>query len=211
MVALLRLFESEQVILQLFFVRPGRAVDALEHRVPRIAAPISAGDLRQLEGAQLARRRHMRAAAQVFPLALAVQRDLFACGNRRDDLGLVVLADRLEVRDGCVARQHATVHRLVGLDELAHLRLELLEVFRRERPLEGEVVVETVLDDRADRDLRLRIDRLHSLREKVCGRVTEDLEALRILRRDDAQIRVARRPCATCRPAGHPQRPREPP
>ena len=177
----------EQVILELLFVRPGRAIDALQHRVLRIAAPVGARDLRQLEGAELAGRWHVRSAAQVFPVALAVERDLLARRDGGDDLGLVVLADRLEVRDRRIARQHAPVHRLIGLHELPHLRLEFLEVLGREGPLEGEVVVEAVLDDRADRDLRLRVDRLHRLRQQVRGRMADDFEAFGILRGDDAE------------------------
>ena len=66
-----------------------------------------------------------------------------------------------------------------------HPRFELLEVLGREGPLEGEVVVEAVLDHRADRDLGVGVDRLHGLREQVRGRVAEDLEAVGVLGRDD--------------------------
>ena len=48
-IALVRLFEPRQVGLELFFVGPGGAVDALQLLVPGIAAPIGAGHLRQLE------------------------------------------------------------------------------------------------------------------------------------------------------------------
>ena len=74
MVALLRLLELGEIGVELLLVGPGGAVDALQlRRCLRIAAPIGAGDLRQLEGlAELARRRQMRAAAQVEPAALAI-------------------------------------------------------------------------------------------------------------------------------------------
>ena len=72
--------------------------------------------------------------------------------------------------------------------DLLHLGLELLEVFGREGPLEGEVVVEAVFDDRADGHLRLRVDSLHRLREQVRGGVADDLERRRILLRDDGQL-----------------------
>ena len=75
--------------------------------------------------------------------------------------------------------------------ELVHLRLELGEVLRRERPVEREVVVEAVLDHRADGDLGIRVDRLHGLREQVRGRVAQDLEAVGILAGDDGDLRVA--------------------
>src|SRR5690349_6300484 len=50
MVALLRLLEERQMMLEVLLGRPGRAVDALKLGVPRVAAPVGAGHLRQLEG-----------------------------------------------------------------------------------------------------------------------------------------------------------------
>ncbi len=94
---------------------------------------------------------------------------------------------RLKRLDRLVARHHACARPEVGLRELVHLRLELREVFRRERPLEGEVVVEAVLDHRADGDLRFRVHRLHGLREQVRGGVADDLEAVRVLAGDDRE------------------------
>ena len=80
MVALLGLLEHVQVLLQLVLRRPRRAVDALQHLVLRVAAPVRAGDLHQLEVLELARARHVRAAAEVFERALAVERDVLAGG-----------------------------------------------------------------------------------------------------------------------------------
>jgi hypothetical protein len=86
-------------------VRPAGAVDALQHGVLGIAAPIGAGHLGQLEGLELAGARHMRAAAKVFEIALAVERQGFAFRDGADQFGLVVLAQLLEMGDGFVARQ----------------------------------------------------------------------------------------------------------
>ena len=59
----------------------------------RIAAPIGAGDLHQLEGvADLAGRGHVRAAAEIEPVALLVDLDLLVCRNGVDQLDLEQLA-----------------------------------------------------------------------------------------------------------------------
>ena len=108
-------------------------------------------------------------------------------GNAGDDLGLVVLAELPEGLDGLVARHQLALDLEVGLGEFVHLRFELREVFRRERPAEREVVVEAVLDHRADRDLRVRVDGLHRLREQMCRRVAEDLEPFGVLAGDDGK------------------------
>ena len=65
MVALLGFLEPVQISLELLLVRPGGAVDALEHLVPRIAPPVGAGDLEELEGADLAGGRQVGATAEV--------------------------------------------------------------------------------------------------------------------------------------------------
>ena len=70
-----------QIFLELLLVGPGRAVDPLQHLVARIAAPVGAGHLHQLEGLELAGARHMRSAAQILPIALPVQADRLAGRN----------------------------------------------------------------------------------------------------------------------------------
>ncbi len=73
MVALLRFLKLVQVSVELLLLGEGGAVDAGQHRVLGIATPIGAGDLLQFEGiADLADRGHVRAAAEIEPVALAV-------------------------------------------------------------------------------------------------------------------------------------------
>src|SRR5262249_23725226 len=96
-VALLRLLELVEVDVELLLAGPGRAVDALKHRLRRVAAPVGAGDLEQLEAfADLPRRGHMRAAAEVEPVALRIELDLLALGDRVDQLDLEGFALFLE-------------------------------------------------------------------------------------------------------------------
>src|ERR1700678_2012721 len=98
-IALLRLFQTREVFLQLLLVGPGGAIDSLQHFVARVAPPVGPRDLHELERLQFARARHVRSAAQVFPIPLPVQADRLSGGNGADDLGLVVLADTLEMLD----------------------------------------------------------------------------------------------------------------
>ena len=68
-----------------------------------------------------------------------------------------------------------------GLTIFVHLRLDRRQILGRERALVGEVVVEAVVDHRADRDLRVREQPLHRLRQQVRGGVAQDLQRLRSL------------------------------
>jgi len=54
-----------------------------------------------------------------------------------------------------------------------------------------EVVVEAVLDHRADRHLRLGEELLHRVGEQVRRRVADQLQALGILVGDDRELRIA--------------------
>ena len=55
MIAPLRFFDSLQVLVELGAVVPGGAVNALQHRVMLVAAPICSRDARQLKGADRSR------------------------------------------------------------------------------------------------------------------------------------------------------------
>ena len=134
MVALFRLLQHGEMGVELGLRRPGGAVDALQPGVAGIAAPVGARHLHQLERlAEVLRRRQVRAAAEVEPVALPVDADRLAGGDVGDDLGLVVLADRLEVADGVVAVPDLAADRLVAIDDLAHPRLDLRQLVRGER------------------------------------------------------------------------------
>ena len=155
-IAFLGLFETGQVIFEVLVVGPRRTVDALQHLVARVAAPIGTGYLHQLEYFELAGRGHVRAAAKIDPLALAVETDRLVRGDAGDDLGFVVLTEALEKRHGVVTRHFAARHREIGLGEFAHLGFDGDQIFGRERPLVGEVVIEAVFDHGPDGHLRIR-------------------------------------------------------
>ena len=95
-VALLRLLEHREVLVERALLRERNAVDALEHLVLRVAAPVGAGDRRELHGLDRAGAQQVRAGAEVGKVALRVEGDLLASlGVLRDQLLLVRLAGHL--------------------------------------------------------------------------------------------------------------------
>jgi len=133
----------------------------------------------------------VRAAAQVGELALGVQRQVFAGRDRADDLGLEVFADALEETDGLVARLHAADDRLRFLHDLLHLGFDRRQILGREWAFVGEVVVEAMVDDRADRYLGTREQPLHGLREQVGGGMAQHIERVGVLVGHDLERGVA--------------------
>ena len=65
---------------------------------------------------------------------------------------------------------------MVGGDALAHPRLDGREVVGRQRPRQLEVVVEAVVDDRTDAELRAREQVQHGLGHDVGGGVAHRVE-----------------------------------
>ena len=94
-----------------------------------------------------------------------------------DQLELVGLV--LELVDGVGIGGDPALEALVLLDDLAHRGLDLDQVLGHERGLDVEVVVEAVLDRRADAELGLGEELLHGLRHHVRGRVAQDVAPVR--------------------------------
>ncbi len=190
MVALFGFLDAAQVGLQFLAVAPGGAIDALQHFVAGIAAPVGAGHLGQLEGLELAGAGHVGTAAQVHPGALAVDANLLALGQFLNDLDLVVLPHIAEFFHRVLTAHHQALYRQVVVDDLRHALFDFLEVFRRKTMAGGEVVVEAVFDDRADGDLGAGVQFLHGHGQQVGGGMTNDLQAFLIAVGDDRQLGV---------------------
>ena len=141
----------------------------------------------------------MRAAAQVLPDHIAVTVDVvveaeFLLGNLggggRVEVCFLVF-DQLDLEglvglflQGLFLGHGTAAEGLGGLDDALHALLDVLEVFRGEGLVNLEIVVEAVLDHRADTELGVRIDLLHGLGHDVGGRVTHDREAVFGIERD---------------------------
>ena len=177
-VALLGLFEPPEVLVELFLGQPRGAVDALEHRVLLAPAPVRARGREELEEPDRPRRGHVRPAAEIHEVALAVERDRGRV-DAAQDLDLEGLAALLEEADRLVARHLLAGEGQVLLRQLAHPGLDLLEVLGREWRGLREIVVEAVLDGRADGDLDLGEDLRDGLGHQMRRRVAECRQRLR--------------------------------
>ena len=190
MVALFGFFEHGEVSVLVFLFGPGGAVDALQLLVLLIAAPVGSGNLHQLEDLELARRGDVWATAEIDEIALAVERDFLAVGNGLNQFGLVMFSDGLEEGGGLITRPDFAQNRQVAFGEFGHALFNGDEILRREGALVGEIVVEAVVDDRADGHLCLREELLDRVGQEVCGRVAEDFQPFRVLVGDDAELGI---------------------
>ena len=173
-IALLGFFEHVQIGIKVFFALPARPIDALEHRVIRIATPIGTGHLHQFEGlADFARGRRMRAAAQINKITLTVTGNGLGFRQIADDFGFIVLAFLKEELDRLIAVPDFTHDRLVAFNDLVHLLFDLDQIVGRERGFAGEIVIKAVFNRRANGDLRVGIKLLNGFGHHVRAIVTD--------------------------------------
>jgi len=189
-VALLRLLQHLQVVVELLAVEEGGAVDAGELVARRVAAPVGSGDALELERLDLAGVGHVRPAAQVGELTLPVDRDalLPALLQLVDDLVLEPLALVVQQLLRPRRRHVLAAEGELLLDDLLHLLLDLRQVFDGEALAVGEldVVVKPVVDHRADGVLHvLAVEPAQRLRHHVGGAVAHDEQPVRVAVGDD--------------------------
>ena len=190
-VALLGFLDLLQIGVEVFLFRKRRAVDPRQHRIVAVAAPIGAGDLHQLERiADLAGRRHVRPAAEIEPVALLVDLDGLVGRDRVDQLDLEHLAVVAEHLLGLFAGPDFLGERFVARDDLAHLLFDRGKILRRERLVAEEVVIEAVLDHRADGHLRARPQRLHRFGQHMGGVMPDQLQRAGVVAGDEFDFRI---------------------
>ena len=180
MVAGARLLEPLEVRVEIGLRVERGAVDAGQLGVVLVAAPVGAGEPGQLERLDRLRVLEVRTTAEVGEIPLGVERDVALGGV--DQLDLVLLTLGGEARLRLVTRDLLAAPLAPFLQLAAHLVLDLREVGLGDRLGELEVVVEAVLDRRADRDLHARIEPPHRLREQVRRGVPQHVERVRIAR-----------------------------
>ena len=103
---------------------------------------------------------------------------------------LNVLALVAEHALGLVARPDFLGEGFVARDDLAHLLLDRGEIFRRERLVAEEVVIEAVLDHGPDRDLRAGPQRLHGLGEHMRAVVPDEFQRARVFAGEELDLGV---------------------
>ncbi len=156
MIAPFGLLEPLQISLQRFLIRPGRAIDSLQHFIAGVSSPVGPGDLGQLESAQITGTRDVRSTAEICPLALSIDANLLAFRDSLDNFSLVALTLLAEESDRLITSHHDTLDAQVGLSEIPHPGFDRLKILWRKRAVKRKIIVEAVLDHRANSDLSMR-------------------------------------------------------
>ena len=187
-VPFLGLFQAIDVLLQHLLLRVAGGVDALQHLVALIPAPVSAGQGEQLEiFAQAAGGRHVRPPAEIGKFALSIGGDGLFIGQIVDQLDLEIFMHRLEQLQGFLTFQHPAGDGIVLFDHLHHFRFQFDKLLRSDVMIELNIIIKTAVDRRADPQLGVGIFALDRLGHHVGGTVPEDLPAFLIIEGQDLQ------------------------
>ena len=198
-VTLLGLDQSVEVPLEGLLVRPGGAVDPLEHRLLLVSTPVGPGDLLEGEVPEAPRGRHVWAEAEVYEAFTVAVVGHRAIGRRLagqlagggagrdllDDLALVGMPGEQFQRLGRIGL--VAFEGLVGIDDEAHTHLDRLQVLVAEggATWQLEVVVEAVLDRWADGVGGAGPQVQHGLGQHVGRRMPDRVEPVIAARRHD--------------------------
>ena len=150
----------------------GRAVDPLQHLAALVAAPIGPGYAQELEVFDLSGAEHVRPPTQIDELAVFVKGQGLAFFQVGEDFLFVGSVGDHFFR--FLARNIDSLELVVLLDDPLHLAFDLFQVFGRKRLGHVEVVVEAVVNGRADGQLRVREEAQHGLRQHVRHAVAVD-------------------------------------
>ena len=178
-VALRRFLQAREVRLEVVAAGPRDGVEPLQRLVLLVAAPVRPGHLGDLDAlrVEVASGLDVRPAAQVGEGVLLVDGDgrrarggvtvlVLTFGESVDEFELVRVV--LEDVSPLVGRDFADLERVLALDDGPHPVGDPVQVAVGRVHVEVEVVVEAVLDGRADGGLGLREPFHHRLRENVC-------------------------------------------
>ena len=188
-VTLFGLLEPRQIGVQLALFREGGAVNARKHLVFLAAAPVGAGAGGELDRLDRRGGHQVRTGAQVGEVALRIKADgLALAGMLIHQLDFIRLVGHELMRFLNIQRE--PLDRQCGLRNRGHFLFELFEVLGGERRFLIEIVIEAVVDGRADGKLRVREQVHNRLREDVGSGVVERALAVLVLESQDFQRTV---------------------
>ncbi len=193
MVALARDFDSSQIRAELLLVLERDAVDALQHLVLLVAAPVRAREFGELPRSDLPRALHVRAPAEIDEAPVPEERDVLIGRDVVEARELQLFAERLERPPRLRARHDDALECRVLRDDAAHLGLDARKIVGGDARRDVEVVLELLgVIAPADIDLCRRPEPLHRVRHHVLGRVADHDGALGIAGGDDSDPSTAR-------------------
>ena len=150
-VALRGLFQALQVGAQGFLIGPRGTINALQHLVVAVAAPVRACGFHQLEVMAETHVRHVRTAAHIDIFFMMIQARLVIMSNVFvKNRNFIAFAALHEGFTRFVPAHFLLDDIVVFLGELMHTFFERVDIFLGQGVVEVYVIVEAIIDNRTD-------------------------------------------------------------
>ena len=185
-----RFFEPFKVIFEFGFFLERRAVNAGEHFVLFVSAPVRARYRSEFERLYSARGRKMRSAAQIYKVALFVAGNNAARGQVVYEFYLIRFAEVFEHLHGVFFAVNYAFYRQIAFYYLFHLVFEFNEIVARDGRFKFHVVIKTRFHGRTYREFGSGKNVFYRLRENVRRGMAVHFKPFGIFKRDYGKIAV---------------------
>ncbi|OPY91320.1 MAG: hypothetical protein A4E72_00162 [Syntrophus sp. PtaU1.Bin208] len=176
-VPFLGLFDDLEIILQVVPGGETGPVDSLQHLVPLVPAPVSAGDIEEFEGADHGGRGDVRPPAEIGVAALSVKADGFHFRRQVfQELDLIRFSLALEKGDGFLAGNLFPDKRMICFDNLLHPVLYFFKILQSEGISIFKIIIKAIFNGRTDTDQHSREKILNGLGHYMGNAVTKDFQ-----------------------------------
>ena len=189
MVAFFGFLEHGQILVEHRLLRERDAVDTRQHLVLLVAAPVGSGYGSQLDRLDVSHVRQMGPPAQVGELSVGIETDR-AVLEPLDQFYLILVAFLGVGLHRVGLAYFASRDGLLGPGQLLHFLFDFRQVALGDRGRGVHVVVESVLDARADAELDARVERFERFGHQVGRRVPECLLAFGVFPFVQLDLRV---------------------
>ena len=187
-VTLGRFFQTQQMRVKRFFICPCGTVNTLQHLVVAVAAPVRACGFHQFKVMTKTHIRHVRSTAHVDVLFMMIQARLVIMGDIFIKNGnFISLATLHKGFTRFVPADFLLDDVIILLGELMHTFFERVDIFLGQRMIEVDVIIEAVIDNRADSHLGVWPQLLNRMTEQMRAGVTNDFQAVFIFCSNDGE------------------------
>ncbi|TWK47196.1 hypothetical protein CHCC20348_3979 [Bacillus paralicheniformis] len=163
MVAFFCFLKEAKMLIKLRFFEESRTINALEHLVVAVSAPVCSRKAQQFELLDFSCRRNVNTAAQIEEFALLIDRYRFTFRNRIKQFQFQIIADFGKPGSGFLTADFFSYDRQIFANDFFHFLLNLRKVFRSQRFFHIHIVVEAVFNDRTHAELHVFIQALDRL------------------------------------------------
>ena len=181
MVSLLGLFQKYEILVEKRLLRECNTIDTGKLMTILVTSPVCTGNGSEFHSLDDLGISEVRSAAEVGKVTVLIESNLTIL-EFIDKLDLILVTLLFEIFQSISLGHMRTLESLLAARKFHHLLLNSREISICKLPVtKVNVIVESILDSRADTEFDSRIQCFEGLRHKVCRRMPEDTLAFLVI------------------------------